>query len=352
MQAYAMSLTRVPLGGVIAALFGLALTGAPNQARACQLAPFEQALASCQAAGGNALCGQIYSTREKSFLKSDIAECGGNVLAPLQTAIDATLAKSGIVILGEVHDNPVHHQLRADLVGRAGAVAFEQLRADQQGALDKQALEPAPTTLDAFKAATNWAKSGWDQTTYDPLLTAVLRPKLPMYAADVPRSAMMDLVKKGATSISEEERGRLALAAPWSAALMAAALVEIEEAHCGALPKEAHAGMAIAQRYRDAHLADITLKAAEKHGSAILITGNNHARTDRGVPWYLKTRDPKRPVLSVIFTEVSPGKADINDYIPTGPDGTAAADLIVLTAPATRTGDPCDAFQKKPVKTG
>ena len=95
-------------------------------------------------------------------------------------------------------------------------------------------------------------------------------------------------------ALTAEERAGLGLDTPLSAPLAEALNWELVDSHCGAMPPQAFGGMAAAQRYRDAHLADALLGAAARHGSAILIAGNGHVRSDRGVPWYIRLRTPGR----------------------------------------------------------
>jgi uncharacterized iron-regulated protein len=258
------------------------------------------------------------------------------------------LATSDIVILGEAHDNPHHHKLRAGLLSKP-AIAMEQLRADQSAGLvtftEYRAKSARPATLDDFKTKVDWTSGGWNQYPYDPLLTAILNANVPIYAGDPPRDTIRKIAKQGLGVLSPEDQKRLALDQPLGDKLDAVSAEEIEGAHCGMLPKTAIPNMALAQRYRDAHLADATLQAAADHGQAVLLTGNNHARTDRGVPWYIRARAPGKKVVSVVLVEVEQGKTDPEGYVPRDPDGKPAADYLIFTPTITR-DDPCKAFGK------
>ena len=181
---------------------------------------------------------------------------------------------------------------------------------------------------------------------YDRLFQEVTNLKLPIYAGDVPRDAIMKVAKEGEAALPADERARLKLDLPLGTKLDDASLDEIEDAHCHTMPKEALGGMAYAQRYRDATLADNVLKAADKHGSAILIAGNGHVRTDRGVPWYIHQRAPDKKVVSVMLIEVEDGKNDPEAYVPRDPDGKPAADYIIFTPRAER-GDPCEKMRAR-----
>ena len=298
-----------------------------------------------------------------------------------------------IAIFGEVHDNPEHHKLRAALLDVAKfndaaggwpdgpayktsqyiwskrGVVLEQFNASQQEGLktfaELQTLGDS-RALSYFKHFTDWEKSGWSKYAYDPLLQSLIDGTFPLQAGDVPREAVMKVAREGESALPEDERKRLKLDVPLGEKLDAASIDEIDEAHCHAMPKEALGGLAFAQRYRDATLADNVLTAVEKNGSAILFTGNNHVRTDRGVPWYIWNRAEdiksdilgfasennleivkKRNVISIMLIEVEDGQNDPESYVPRDPDGKPAADYIIFTPRAERKDDPCDKFKGK-----
>lgn len=304
---------------------------------------------------GHVLCGSIHPS-DPDVLKRGTS-CDGDPLIAL-TADWLQARFSGAVVIGEVHDNASQHEVQANLLRSdpvpspedKAAIVFEQVRSDQQSGLDQFALlqtrPAAPATLAEFKRLTNWDTSGWQQYNYDPLLQAAIDLQLPLYAGDVPRATMMKVAKEGEAALPSDERARLKLDVPLGEANDAASLATIEENHCGLMPKEALKPMAYAQRYRDAHLADATLNAAERHGSAILITGNEHARTDRGAPWYIRQRAPDKKVVSVMLIEVEAGKTDPEAYVPRGPDGKPAADYIIFT-PAAPHEDQCAKMRER-----
>jgi SAM-dependent methyltransferase len=100
-------------------------------------------------------------------------------------------------------------------------------------------------------------------------------------------------------------------------------------AHCNMLPREAAGGMVEAQRLRDARFAAAAFRAFAAGGGqrAVLITGNGHARTDRGVPAYLKRVAPEVRVVSVGMLIV------VDD--PDQREKLGRLSLQVLTAPVT-----------------
>jgi uncharacterized iron-regulated protein len=265
----------------------------------------------------------------------------------------------GIVLLGEVHDNPAHHRLRAWLIAeslqahpsRRPAVVFEHIRADQQPALDQfKALDRQCcrlTTAVELLGLLLWDKSGWPPAEiYRPLFDAVIAGSLPIYPGDPPRDRVRAVARGGLAALAAEEQAGLGLDASLPAPLAEALDRELADSHCGALPPQAIPGMALAQRYRDAHQAAALIAAAAAHGSAILIAGNGHVRSDRGVPWHIRRRQPDARVTSVLLLEVEEGKTDPAAYVPRDPEGKPAADTIIFTPRAER-GDPCEGLRKK-----
>lgn len=273
------------------------------------------------------------------------------------------LASARHVILGEVHDNLLHHAVRGRLIAdltkvrrtrnpghRQPAAVFEHATTDRQSHLDvlNQALSGTakrPTAEDFFDAV-DWQHRGWPASKiFAPLINEVLTARMPLYAGDVPRSKIMaamkakDPLKDG--GLTTEEATRLGLDRPLGAQNAKASLDEIARSHCGVMPASMFTSMAFAQRLRDATLADVMINASKIHGAAILLTGNGHARRDRGVPWYLHQRGGQHSV-SVLIKEADDGVTR------TGGDGDA--DFVIWTAPHQRP-DPCVKLREKYGKT-
>lgn len=252
------------------------------------------------------------------------------------SAIENTLLNGGIVFLGEVHDNARHHAMRAELLATLGPapVVLEHIHADQTAA-----LEPLPSTSDALFAALKWTESGWpDKAIFAPLFDQIIGR--PLYAGEPERGRVRDVARQGLKALPDGDAARFKLDTGFPDAAQDALLTELEASHCGLMPKTAFGTMAIAQRYRDAFLADAAMTAAAKHGRAIVLTGNGHARRDRGAPFALKQRGFDKPVLVVLFTESPPTNVD-----------PAIADIIVSTPPATRK-DPCEEMRARFGKKG
>jgi uncharacterized iron-regulated protein len=255
------------------------------------------------------------------------------------------------VLLGEQHDNPDHHLLQAALVcavaegGRRPVLAFEMLDVAQQPQVD-EALARAPRDADALALAVDWAHSGWpDWSLYRPVFAAGLERGLPVVGANLPRTQVRALVMKGSEALDAGLRARLGLDTPLPEDVAQAMREEMRESHCGHLPENMMEPMVLAQRARDAHMAERML-ATDTGGGAILIAGAGHARSDRGVPTYLTKQAADRRVLSVGFVEVAPDVREPQGYAAFFGAGRLPFDYVWFT-PAARREDPCAALRKK-----
>lgn len=280
----------------------------------------------------------------------DTALCARSPLQQLIAELGEAIRQRGIVLLGEVHDNPEHHKVRGDILrvaarGLRPAVVFEHIRVDQQAALDgfyaKAARSRRLWRADDLLRELTWENSGWPAgRIFEPLFDAALRAKLPIHAGNAPKGRIRELARGGPDDITPPETARLALARSLPGPLAEALAGELEASHCGMVPASAFGAMSLAQRYTDAHLAGRLVEAADTHGAAVLLAGNGHVRSDRGVPWYARQLAPGRRILVVVLAEVEEGKIDGSLYIPRGPEGASAADYILLTPRHVRP-DPC-----------
>jgi len=281
--------------------------------------------------------------------------------------VDA-VRSADFALLGEVHDNGLHHAWRgtllrdvrgfgepytkaAGLPPKVPAVVLEHIRADQRPALDLFAgLVRSGQHLDRpaeFFRFLKWEQSGWpDKKLFEPMISSILAGRHPLFAGDPPRDLVRAVAKSGFAGIAESEVARLGLAVAMDQRHLDALLTELEASHCGLLPKAAMVNMARAQRYRDAHQAAAMIEAARLNGGAVLLAGNGHVRSDRGVPAHLRRLAPDKKIVVVQLVEVEPGKTDPAAYVMRGPDGRPAADFLAFTERAVRT-DPCIEMREK-----
>lgn len=266
-----------------------------------------------------------------------------------ETAVEASLRRADVVILGETHDNPAHHRIQTRLLqqlvtaGRRPALVFEMIDRTRQEDLDR--AQRLPGRSERIEAVGATFAKGWEWPAYRPLVEIAVDAGLPIRGGNVDRSALRPLVKDGWDTILPGIRDHLAIDAAWNEARNAYQTQVIEETHCNAIDEPLRDGLVRAQRLRDATLADAVLGARgfDKR-PVVLIAGRGHARNDVGVPRYLMAREPQLRVVSVGIGEVEAGQATLATYLKDRADGEPH-DYLWLTARFDRP-DPCAAFGK------
>jgi hypothetical protein len=152
------------------------------------------------------------------------------------------------------------------------------------------------------------------------------------------------IFQNGRDALDEGLRARLAREEPIPDAVMAELREEMSASHCGELPDKMLEPLVLAQRARDARMAERMLSAGGVHG-AILVSGSGHARNDRAVPALVAKDAPGRKVLSLAFFEVNPEKLEPAGYDKGWGKGPLPFDYVVFT-PAMEREDPCAGFKE------
>lgn len=245
-------------------------------------------------------------------------------------AIDAMRA-ADVVILGETHDNPVHHTRQAEALAAIAprAVVYEMLTEAQADRVTPDLARDAA----ALEVALGWAESGWpDFALYAPIFAAA--PEAKVYGAEVPRDAARAVMTEGLAAGFGADAARFGLDGALPEAEQARREAGQQAAHCNALPESMLAPMVDIQRLRDARLAQQTARAlAETGGPVAVITGNGHARGDWGMPVYLRRVAPEARVFTL-------GQGE-SGQVPEG-----GFDLVLDSPPVDRP-DPCEAFRAR-----
>jgi uncharacterized iron-regulated protein len=194
------------------------------------------------------------------------------------------LAAARYRLLGEVHDNPAHHAIRARLIGALAAtgarpaVVFEQLDLDHDDAV--VAAQASGADAEKIADAGRLDRKAW-AWPHKPLLDAALGKGLPVRAGNMPRESLRGDLQAALDKDSGAIWYARFHAARWTEAQAAALRADIVEAHCGKLPEAVVPRVLLAQRIRDAAMAQALVNDATSAG-AILIAGNGHVRADLG----------------------------------------------------------------------
>ena len=284
-------------------------------------------------------------------LDGKIWDVGAHRFIDAQSLIRA-LDGATFVLLGEIHDNREHHAHQAEILGallqtgRRPAVAFEQFDREYQSDIDAAiARGDAP---DALADTAHFDRKGWRWENYQPLVALALDAHVPIVAANFSRTEARTVAAKGFAA-STPDKARLGLDRAWSRTRNDALLDSLVAGHCGALTRDDVAPIALAQRARDAVMADALL--AQQQRGVVLIAGAGHARRDLGVPLYLHARAPKARIVSIAFTETTVDAKRASDYVDAPVGASRVYDYLWFTAGAER-ADPCAGFSAARMKPG
>lgn len=213
---------------------------------------------------------------------------------------------ASVIALGEIHDNPQHHILQAEITAaiQPSALVFEMFSSEQAETINSFRSEGEG--MDALSDVFEWHKTGWPPfEQYSQIIQS--NPEGVVFGAAVPINDVRDAIFEGAAAIFGVDARVYGLDLSLSPEEQTARESNQFEAHCGALPEEQLAGMVEAQRLRDAVLADTVIRALEQVGGpVIVITGNGHAREDWGFTAVLKSFAPDIVIMTLGQFESEP----------------------------------------------
>lgn len=250
------------------------------------------------------------------------------------------LVAADFVLLGEVHDNPIHHDIQAKLLsalidaGRRPAVVWEMIPVERQIDIDRVLARTGPGRgAFALAEAVGWADSGWPNfALYAPIMKAAMDAGLPILAGGVSRETAMEILGVGLEAFVVGrgwENGSI------GAAARQAQLDAVFEGHCRLMPRERLAPMLDIQIARDIAMAEVMVRA-EADG-AVLIAGHGHVRADAGVPLHLERLSPDAKIAAVGLLEHE------------GPEPPRVSPRFsyVNTTPPIERPDPCEDLRKR-----
>lgn len=239
----------------------------------------------------------------------------------------AIVRQADVVLLGEQHDNPLHHQRRGALIAELGpgtVVVAEQLPRGGRVAAGADLL----TRLQAA----GFDSKAWGWPLYRDLFGPPLEAGLALLGGNAPVELVRRIAREGPSAWPDDVRQRLE-SAPLAAEAQAALDRDLIDGHCGHLPAARLPAMRAAQRSRDASMAQVLLEQrAAGARPVVLVAGNGHVRTELGVPLLLRAAQPGLRLVSIGFGE--PGWA-----------AAGAPYTHLWTTPGVDRGDPCEGFR-------
>jgi uncharacterized iron-regulated protein len=146
------------------------------------------------------LVGKIWDMNSRSFID--------------EATLLARINKADVLLLGETHDNPQHHELQQKLLkariasGARPALMMEQLDINSQSSLD-HAL--AGSNRDAVLDNVTQLIKFSDRQFYRPFLAIAVDNKLPVIAANIPSQRLQPVIWDGFAAYDAGELKRLAI---------------------------------------------------------------------------------------------------------------------------------------------
>ncbi|SNY92473.1 Uncharacterized iron-regulated protein [Cohaesibacter sp. ES.047] len=273
------------------------------------------------------MAGQLYAVGTGTRIKPD--------------ALRDALEKARYVLVGEKHDNPIHHRIQADVVrwlgeeGRTGQLVFEMIEMRYAETLS----DVQRSNLSNLGDAVEWQQRGWPSwSLYQPIADAALAADMRLKPGNPDRDEMMRVAQGKA--VAETALEDLSWDRDYSKDQLEGLLDELVDAHCGMMDKDSLMPLATMQRYKDAHMARAMRQDLKPDEVSVLIAGNGHVRRDRGVPMFL---DDQTDTIVIGSIEVIRDKTNPQSYAAFDP---ALYDYVWFTARVDEI-DPCVRFKEQ-----
>lgn len=211
-----------------------------------------------------------------------------------EAALKRRFGETPWLLLGEAHDNPHHHRLRAQWLpawvaggaGDAPRIVFEHFDREHDAALMQAQQDRPQGPVAAWVQAAQFDARAWQGERYQPLFDAAFAVAQQAGVRWV--AGNFSRAEARATLMRQQPADPALLArqdgATWDVAAGQTLLAAVRTGHCNALPDEALTPMVAAQRLRDAALAQALQQGA---GRGLLLAGNGHVDRRHGVPRYL-----------------------------------------------------------------
>lgn len=248
------------------------------------------------------------------------------------------MASADVVLLGELHDQPGHHRVRAQWLEalaerRSITIVMEQLDQRRQPQLDAERARLVESETLSARArrvaqAAGFDFEGWNWAFYRPVVELAIDRAIPLRAGNLSREEAM--------AIARGQAHRLSVKVPsgWGPLQESLLRASITEGHCGLLPDSMIVPMVSAQRARDAQIAEVALSAQASGRLPVVLAGNAHVRRDYGIPLHLSAAAPDLKVLAVGLLEQ-------------GQPGSPQAYDAVWSVPPIKRPDPCEALRAR-----
>lgn len=278
------------------------------------------------------LAGKIWDVRKGRFIE--------------KVQLKEGIRQSEFILLGETHDNPLHHEYQSWVInelyqsGSSALVAFEMINNAQGEVIkDKQYAATSDLIEDLNQVKTTWKY----ERRYKPVFDAILQSGFQIFPANLDRATIMGIAREGVEKIpphlklyldknilTEEQKNALQN--------------EIKMSHCGMENPHMTKAMMLTQQVKDAEMANSLIRDT-RVDKRILVAGSGHVRNDRGVPMYIRGEHGDSAIAVIAWVEVARELTEVNQYAERWGGSTMPFDYVWFTARTDRP-DPCKSFRQ------
>ena len=275
----------------------------------------------------HALVGKIYDLQADKFIDAN--------------SLTEIIASQDIILLGETHSNPDHHQTQANIIQAlidedyALTLVFEMLDAGNNIETDQISLQQLMQKLEKVSP-------GWDWPIYQPIIKIARQMQLSLLGANIDKQKQRMIMRNAKRCQFDIQQHQVNLCQALPASRQQLIKQTIYDSHCGYMPMEHTQGMAHVQMAKDTSLA-IGLATSSIQSKAILIAGSAHVRRDIGVPAQLQKL--AKSSLSIGILPVHPDRSNATDYWQRDLE-LIPFDYVIFT-PSDTNQDPCIEFSKQ-----
>lgn len=237
-----------------------------------------------------------------------------------------TLSKSDVVLIGELHNNPISHWLQFEITKDLYAeeenlvLGAEMFEADNQTIID-EFLEGTIKERH-FEAEMKL----WDnyKTDYKPLVSFAKKNDLPFIATNIPRRYASLVARsgyEGLDALPDETKNWFA-PLPFPFDKNAPGYKEMMDMGMGHGMGMEPENMVKAQAVKDATMAHFIMENKPKKGIFIHYQGDYHSANGGGIVWYLKEAQKRLDVVTI--------SSNVSDTMEWDEDLSGKADFILV----------------------
>ncbi|MEO5376494.1 MAG: ChaN family lipoprotein [Magnetococcus sp. DMHC-6] len=252
-------------------------------------------------------------------------------------AFMAQVGLAQVVLVGEEHDNPAHHEVQLETIRHLFeqhpdlAVGMEMFPHPLQPVLDQWVA--GGLQEEAFLDAVEWYYTwGFDAELYLPILRFVRDQKIPLLALNIPREVVRQVRMQGLESLEAKVRESLPPLA-FASHGYRLRLQKVFDAHPMFAQSALFDNFVQAQQIWDGVMADRLRAWLQDHpdGHVVGVVGGGHIWQGHGIPHQLASRGVTRVVTVLPWSRTEPQvQADVADFVIGTPATPESEDPVQL----------------------